>query len=95
MRGLVEGTVMVEAEIEPGMLLADRPLHEAKRPNESLVVSIRRQNELLFPRGSAVIKPGDIVTFLVSPNGEQLLHEYLAKRVERPETVTPKPRGKS
>jgi CBS domain-containing protein len=81
MRGLVEGTVMVEAEIEAGMRLAGRPLKEAKLPLESLVVSIRRQNELLFPRGSTIIEPGDVVTFLVSPSGEERLHEYLAQRL--------------
>ena len=51
MRGMVEGTVMVEAIIEPDMRLAGRPLREAKLPQQCLVVSIRRQNELLFPRG--------------------------------------------
>ena len=64
-----------------------RPLREAKLPPESLVVSIRRQNELLFPRGSTVIKPGDLVTFLVSPVGEQRLRAYLAERVERKEPI--------
>lgn len=87
MRGLVEGTVMIEAEIEPGMWLAGRPLREAQLPNESLVVSIRHQNELLFPRGSTIIEPGDLVTFLVSPRGEELLRAYLAQRVERTEPV--------
>lgn len=81
MRGLVEGTVMLEAEIEPGMRLAGRPLREAQLPPESLVVSIRRQNELLFPRGSTIIEPGDLVTFLVSPIGEERLRAYLGERV--------------
>lgn len=87
MRGLVEGTVMVESSIEQGMRLADRPLREAHLPPESLVVSIRRQNELLFPRGSTIIEPGDVVTFLVSPSGEERLREYLAERVEKAEAV--------
>jgi CIC family chloride channel protein len=81
-RGMVEGTVMIETTIEPGMRLAGRALREAKLPAESLVVSIRRQNEMLFPRGSAVIEPGDVVTFLVSPAGEERLRTYLAERVE-------------
>ena len=85
MRGLVEGTVMLEAEIEPGMRLAGRPLREAQLPTESLVVSIRRQNELLFPRGSTIIEPDDLVTFLVSPSGEERLRAYLAERVEHAE----------
>ena len=87
MRGLVEGTVMLEAEIEPGMRLAGLPLREAQLPPESLVVSIRRQNELLFPRGSTIIEPGDLVTFLVSPFGEERLRAYLAERVERTEPI--------
>ena len=87
MRGMVEGTVMVEAIVEPDMRLADRPLREAKLPQQCLVVSIRRQNELLFPRGGTVIEAGDVVTFLVSPSGEELLHTYLAEQVELVEPV--------
>lgn len=83
MRGLVEGTAMLEAEIEPCTQMAGRPLREAQLPAESLVVSIRRQNELLFPRGSTIIEAGD----LVSPNGEERLREYLEERVERAEPV--------
>jgi Trk K+ transport system NAD-binding subunit len=87
MRGLVEGTVMLEALIEAGMPLSGRPLREAKLPAESLVVSIRRHNELLFPRGSTVIEPGDMVTFLVSPTGEERLQQYLAEREDQAETL--------
>jgi chloride channel protein, CIC family len=87
MRGLVEGTVMIEGKIEPGMLLVQRPLREAQLPKECLVVSIRRQEELIFPRGSAVILPGDVVTFLVSPQGEERLQQYLAKRTNTTESA--------
>ena len=80
MRGLVEGTTMIEEKIQQGMRLAGRPLREAHLPPESLVVSIRRKDELLFPRGSVVIEPGDVVTFLVSPTGEERLQKYLAER---------------
>jgi CIC family chloride channel protein len=87
MRGLVEGTVMIEATIKPEMRVAGRTLREAKLPPESLVISIRRQNELLFPRGSVVIEPGDVVTFLVNPRSEDLLNAYLAdqKDIEKPQ----------
>jgi CIC family chloride channel protein len=80
MRGLVEGTVMVEALIEEGMPLCGRPLREANLPPESLVVSIRRHNALLFPRGGTIIEAGDMVTFLVNPRGEGRLQHYLAER---------------
>jgi chloride channel protein, CIC family len=87
MRGMVEGTVMVEANVEPGMQLADRPLREAKIPPECLVVSIRRQKEMLFPRGGTIIEPGDVVTFLVSPSGEERLRTYLAVREAQAQPV--------
>lgn len=89
MRGLVEGTVMIETKIEPGMLLAGRPLREAHLPQECLVVSIRREGELVFPRGSTIIEPGDLVTFLVSPRGEDLLKKYLAEPVETAAPLSP------
>jgi CBS domain-containing protein len=87
MRGMVEGTVLVEAIIEAGMPLAGRPLREAKLPPECLVVSIRRQKEMLFPRGSIIIEAGDVVTFLVSPSGEERLHAYLAQREAQAQPV--------
>ncbi len=90
MRGLVEGTVMIETKIETGMCLAGISLREAKLPAECLVVSIRREGELLFPRGSTTILAGDVVMFLVSPRGEERLKDYLLIRSEPemlPETV--------
>jgi CIC family chloride channel protein len=89
MRGLVEGTVMLEAEVEPGVRLVGRPLREAQLPPESLVVSIRRQHELVFPRGGTIIKPGDVVTFLVSPDNEDRLRAYLEERAQPTETALP------
>jgi len=80
MRGMVAGTVMIEEKIEPGMRLAGRALRDAHLPQDTLVVSIRREDELLFPRGGAVIEPGDVVTFLVGPRGEERLRSYLAER---------------
>ena len=94
MRGLVEGTVMIEAKIEPGMRLAGIPLRDAQLPAECLVVSIRREGELLFPRGSTSILPGDVVTFLVSPRGEDLLQQYLLSRVETEARTAPVSAGK-
>lgn len=88
MRGLVEGTVMLESTIEPGMRLAHCLLRNAQLPAECLVVSIRREGELLFPRGRTVIEPGDLVTFLVSPQGEERLQRYLAERLAAKEPLS-------
>lgn len=77
MRSLVKGTVMLETRIEEGMPLAYHKLRDAHLPADCLVVSIRRDDELLFPRGGTDILPGDMVTFLVNPQGEALLRTYL------------------
>jgi chloride channel protein, CIC family len=88
MRGLVEGTVMVETKIKAEMPLANVPLREAKLPAGCLVVSIRRHDELLFPQGSMVILPDDVVTFLVNPQGEEQLQRYLTEPLhQEAETV--------
>jgi len=80
MRGLANGTVMLETTVERGMHLANRPLQEANLPKESMVVSIRHDGELVFPQGSTVIAPGDTVTFLVNPTSEVQLQDYLDER---------------
>ena len=77
MRSLVKGTVMLETRIEAAMPLANQVLREAHLPKDCLVVSIRRNDELLFPRGGTRILPGDMITFLVNPQGEALLRLYL------------------
>jgi len=87
MRDIVEGKVMLEITIEPRTRLAHRLLRNAQIPAECLVVSIRREGELLFPRSGTTIKAGDVVTFLVSPRGEERLQQYLVERVTREESL--------
>ena len=83
-RGLVKGTVMLETKIEPAMPLVGHPLREAHLPDDCLVVSLRREGELIFPRGSTIILPGDMVTFLVNPQGEAQLQDYLGSTDQLP-----------
>lgn len=82
MRGIAEGTVMIEATMKAGMGLVNTALREAHLPEECLVVTIRRDHELLFPRGSTIIQAGDVVTFLVSSSSEKALQNYLGERSE-------------
>ncbi|HEX3639822.1 MAG TPA: chloride channel protein [Ktedonobacteraceae bacterium] len=70
LRGLGEGTVMSEVKVEPGMRLAGRRLSDTNLPAGCFVVSLRRDNEVLFPHKSTVIQPGDTITLFISPQGE-------------------------
>lgn len=71
MPGFVEGTLTQKVEVKPEMPLASRTLSEALIPTGCLVVSIIRGSELLFPRGSTVILPGDTITVLMNLKGER------------------------
>jgi chloride channel protein, CIC family len=77
LRSLTTGTTTFEVEMQVGMPLVGKTLRDAHLPNESLVISIHRQNKVVFPRGGTTIYPGDLVTFLVSPAGEKRLQGYL------------------
>jgi CIC family chloride channel protein len=77
MRGLVEGTVMQEVVVRPGMPFVECALREAALPAGCLVVSIRRGPELLFPSGGMIIKAGDTITVLMSPQGEARWQDYM------------------
>jgi NhaP-type Na+/H+ and K+/H+ antiporter len=68
---------MIETTVEPEMQLANRVLRDASIPADCLVVSIRRGSEQLFPRGRTLIKPGDVLTVLMSPRGEMHWNDYL------------------
>ncbi len=70
LRGLGEGTVMREVNVEPGMRLAGRSLSDIQLPAGCFVVSLRRDHEVLFPHTNTVIEPGDTITLLISPQGE-------------------------
>ncbi|GAC1615128.1 MAG: chloride channel protein [Ktedonobacteraceae bacterium] len=83
MQGMVDGTVMIETTVEPGMPLANRLLRDVKLPVDCLVVSISRGSEQLFPRGRTLIKPGDTLTVLMSPRGESLWNDYLNLRTDQ------------
>ena len=53
------GAVLKEYRIEPDSVWADKAIAEADIPEEILVVMIKRGNEVVVPKGSTVILPGD------------------------------------
>ena len=88
MQGLVEGTIMKDVTVKPEMRLANLPLKEAKIPADCLIVSIRRNETLLFPRGGTIIKPEDIITVMMSSRGETSWNAYLAEQSDANTTST-------
>ena len=78
LRSLVEGTVLVEVTVTPESTLAEKMLKGLRLPPQTLVVSIRRNGALIFPRADSELRSGDAVTFLTNPIIEPQLRAYLA-----------------
>jgi chloride channel protein, CIC family len=74
---LAGNTTLFEAQIKSSSPLAGKTLREAGLPPNTLVVSIMRQAETVFPKGDTRLDPGDIVVIMADPASETALREYL------------------
>jgi CIC family chloride channel protein len=61
------GQEIVEVRVPRGSRLAGTTLQEARLPQESIVVAIRRGGRTLFPHGDTTLEPGDRVVANVAP----------------------------
>ncbi len=63
------GAEFVEVEIAPDMWAAGKRVRDLPLPKQCILVSIRRDGQLLIPHGDTVIMPGDYVIALVQQGG--------------------------
>jgi len=61
------GQEIVEVRVPRGARLTGRSLREARLPQESIVVAIRRDGRTLFPHGDTTLEVGDRVVANVAP----------------------------
>ncbi len=71
-------TSLFEVLVGPGSPLAGRTLREANLPRDTLVISITRNGETIFPRASTQIKAGDVVMIMADPRSEPALRAYFS-----------------
>jgi len=62
-----EGAEMTELVISEGSPVANKKLMDLNFPKGSLISSIYRQNQVIIPKGDAVLLPGDSVTVFALP----------------------------
>jgi len=72
--GLAE---FVDIPIPPGSDAAGKTVAELKLPRTAILVSIRRDHQLLIPHGDARLQVGDVVTALCKGNSSALLKSRL------------------
>ncbi|HEU0116085.1 MAG TPA: TrkA C-terminal domain-containing protein, partial [Thermomicrobiales bacterium] len=70
---------LLEARIDAGSPLAGRELRHIRFPPATLVVSIARDGETLFPRAATRLEAGDQVLLMTGRGGEATLRAFLAR----------------
>lgn len=61
------GQEIVEVRVPRGSRLAGVSLREARLPQDSIVVAVRRGTRTVFPHGETTLEPGDVVVANVAP----------------------------
>jgi CBS domain-containing protein len=89
--GLAGGGDLVDLTVRPDSAAADRTLAGLRLLPETLVVSVRRADEVLVPTASTQLLPGDVVTVLNRGRDPRALRQLF----EEAATVSQAPPGTS
>jgi CIC family chloride channel protein len=71
-------SVLVELTLGDRSTLTNMALSETRLPPETLVVSVLRNGETIFPRASTVLAAGDRLSILTTPKNEPAVHAMMA-----------------
>ena len=63
-----------------------RAIREISFPDGCLVAIVRRSDQVIVPRGSTVLREGDWLTVIGTPNGIRQLHQQLGDELEHEST---------
>jgi CIC family chloride channel protein len=66
-----------EAKLNPASPVVGKLLREAHFPADTLVVSIVRQGNTIFPHADTRLEAGDIIVVMADPASENVLHAFL------------------
>jgi chloride channel protein, CIC family len=75
--GLSADSTVFEARLDAASPLTGRTLREAGFPHDTLVVSIARDGETLFPRAATQLLAGDVVLVIADRRSEPALRQFL------------------
>ena len=77
--GAVAGVQIVEETVIAGSPAEAKALHEIPWPEDSLIASIQRGNQVLIPHGKNLIKAGDCLTIICKHGEETVLAKLLTE----------------
>ncbi|MEJ2108578.1 MAG: TrkA C-terminal domain-containing protein [Acidobacteriota bacterium] len=70
-------TAVFEVKLNPSSHVVGKLLREAHFPPDTLVVSIVRKGNTIFPHADTELEAGDIIVVMADPNKESELHSFL------------------
>jgi chloride channel protein, CIC family len=70
-------STLFEARLDAASPLAGRTLRQAGLPGDTLVVSITRDGETVFPRAATQLAAGDVVLIMADRRSESALRQFL------------------
>jgi CPA1 family monovalent cation:H+ antiporter len=73
-------TEFLEVTLPPAARAAGRTISGLKLPRSAVLVSIRRGDEVIIPRGDTRLRPGDVVTTLCERTSAHAIKEFLEAR---------------
>ena len=68
---------IVEAILKPKSPAANKSIKDLKLPAESILATIVRENQIIFPKGETTLLPGDSIIALATSEQEKALREAL------------------
>ncbi len=79
-RAMPASSLIVEGTVRRGSPLAGQPLRDTGLPTGTLVVSVRRNRETMYPTAATVLQSGDLVTILTPPGNMAAIRAQLEGR---------------
>jgi len=71
-----------DLEIAEGSVAAGRPIREVAVPGGCTIVSVRRDDDVIIPRGDTALEAGDVITVFSQPGPRRVFAERLMARTE-------------
>lgn len=68
---------LVETELSSNSQILNKPIRDIKLPEDSLIVSVVRGDDVVFPHGNTVLEEGDTVMFLISREKKAELRQLI------------------
>lgn len=78
----IEDKILIDITVETGSLMELKKVKNIKLPQSILLVTIRRGNDEIIPKGNTILQSGDIITILISEKDKVMIVSELNKLVQ-------------